>query len=266
MKEKENQKLLVKFKSDMFKIGAGRDGSERLNNENSYKLFIDYAFKSTIQALYFVPGFTAAMDWNDSVQECLDNPLDSPELDQAVKSYRDVVRANAPFTDVFSMLHEELLLSGRRGDGLGAYYAPMDISDLIAELMPLLSSDKSVFDMCSGAGSLDLAPLKRCALENPNALGSIPLILADIDEFACKVAFVQIASNMLLHCMRLGVVAIYNCNIITDWLVPGKLMICYKAPESVVISSIRAGQLKAFNDVMVLCNTGRECSTQAVSG
>lgn len=262
---KKNQELLVKFKSDLFKIGAGRDGSERLNNETSYKLFIDYALKSTIQALYFVPGFAAELEWNDSVQECLDNPLDTPELDQAVKSYRDVVRANAPFTDVFSMLHEELLLSGRRGEGLGAYYAPMDISDVIAQLMPLLSSDKSVFDMCSGAGSLDLAPLKRCALENPDALGSIPLILADIDEFACKVAFVQIASNMLLHCMRIGVVAVYNCNLITDWLVPGKLMICYKAPESVVISSIRAGQLKAFNEVMDLCKDSSEDTRNAVT-
>jgi predicted RNA methylase len=264
MKDNENQKLLVKFKSDLFKIGAKLDGSEQRNKEASYKLFIDYAFKSMLQALSLMQICGSEFYMKKQVEESLWNVKDSPELGQAVKSYCELVRACDPFTDVFSMLHEELLLTGRRGEGLGQFYTPSDIADVLAQLMPLLSGGKKIEDFCCGAGSLPLAALKRCAMTTPDALATVTVILNDIDELACKVAFLQVVANMLVHSIQLGTLLMYNCNVITEWGEPNTLMIGYKAPEIHPDSSIMASRLNAFNEVMKLCKRDSELPVNAV--
>jgi hypothetical protein len=50
MKEKENQKPLVKFKNDLLKVGAKLGGSEHRRIEEAYKLFIAYAFNMTYRS------------------------------------------------------------------------------------------------------------------------------------------------------------------------------------------------------------------------
>lgn len=264
MKENKSQKLLVKFKSDLFKIGAKLDGSEQRNKEASYKLFIDYAFKSMLQALSLTQICGSDLYMKKHVEESLQNIKDSPELGQSVKSYCELVRACDPFTDVFSMLHEELLLTGRRGEGLGQFYTPSDIADVLAQLMPLLSGGKKIEDFCCGAGSLPLAALKRCAMTTPKALETVTVILNDIDELACKVAFLQVVANILVHRVQLGTVLMYNCNIITEWGEPNTLMVGYRAPEIQPDSSITAGQAKAFNEVMKLCKRAEDRTLSAV--
>ncbi|EMG2881724.1 N-6 DNA methylase [Pseudomonas aeruginosa] len=249
---KENE-LLKKFKKDLFKVGSNLDGSEQRNKEASYKMFVDYAFKSMLQALSLMEICGSKIYMKEHVRESLLNIEDSPALGQSVKSYCELVRACDPFTDVFSMLHEELLLTGRRGDGLGQFYTPSDIADVLAQLMPLLSGGKKIEDFCCGAGSLPLAALKRCAMTTPDALATVTVILNDIDELACKVAFLQVVANMLVHRVQLGTVLMYNCNIITDWSEPNTLMVGYKSPEIQPESSITAGQAKVFNKVMRLC-------------
>ncbi len=255
MKESE---LLKKFKKDLFKVGSNLDGSEQRNKEASYKMFIDYAFKSMLQALSIMQICDSDLYMKKYVKESLQNIKDSPELGQSVKSYCELVRACDPFTDVFSMLHEELLLTGRRGEGLGQFYTPSDVADVLAQLMPLLSDGKKIEDFCCGAGSLPLAALKRCAMKTPDALATVTVILNDIDELACKVAFLQVVANMLVHRVQLGTVLMYNCNIITEWSEPNTLMVGYKAPEIQPDSSIRAGRVKAFNEIMTLCKSTSE--------
>lgn len=265
MKDEEKQKLLVKFKSDLFKIGAKLDGSEQRNKEASYKIFVDYAFRSMLQALCLMEICGSEIYMKQAVRKSLLNIKDSPELGQSVKSYCELVRACEPFTDVFSMLHEELLLTGRRGEGLGQFYTPPDLADGLAQLMPLLSAGKIINDICCGAGSLPLAALKRCAMTTPDALATVTVILNDIDELACKVAFLQVVANMLVHRVQLGTVLMYNCNIITEWDEPNTLMVGYKAPEIKPDSSIISARLKAFNEVMKLCKASNERSTKAVT-
>ena len=249
----EKQKLLVNFKNDMFKIGSSRDGSEQRHKEASYMMFIDYAFRSMLQALSLMQANGSELYLNDSSAGSLHGIVDSPELGQSVRSYCELVRANDPFTDVFSMLHEELLLTGRRGEGLGQFYTPADLADLLAQLMPLLSDGKWIEDFCCGAGSLPLAALKRCALESPRALATVTVVLNDIDDLACKVAFLQIVSNMLIHRVQIGSVLMFNCNCLTQWNDKETLMVGYKAPDLVPSSSIKAGNLEAFDKVMALC-------------
>ena len=249
------QKLLVNFKSDMFKIGSGCHGSEQRNKEASYKMFIDYAFRSMLQALSVMQVNGSEFYLNDSNADSLHRIVDTPELGQAVISYCELVRANEPFTDVFSMLHGELLLTGRRGEGLGQFYTPADIAELLAQLMPLLSDGKTIEDFCCGAGSLPLAALKRCALETPGALATVNVVLNDIDELACKVAFLQVVSNVLIHRVLIGSVLMYNCNVITQWGEKDTLMVAYKAPVRVHSSSVKAGNVEAFDKVMAMCKT-----------
>lgn len=263
MKEK-NQKLLGEFKSDLFKIGAKLGGSERRNKEASYKMFIDYAFKSMLQALSLMQTFGAELYMKKRVEESQWNVKDSPELGQSVKSYCELVRACDPFTDVFSMLHEELLLTGRRGEGLGQFFTPPDLADALAELMPVLTAGKTIEDYCCGAGSLPLAALKRCAMTAPEALSTVTLILNDIDELACKVAFLQVVANMLVHRVQIGKVRMFNCNAITEWSEPNTLLVGYKAPDIQPESSIKAGNVEAFNKVSAMCKSSSEPSTKPV--
>lgn len=255
MKTTEQKELLVKFKSDMFKIGSGRHGSEQRNKEASYKMFIDYAFRAMLQALSLMRVNGSEIYLNESTVESLHSIVDTPELGQSVKSYCQLVKVNEPFADVFSMLHEDLLLTGRRGEGLGQFYTPADLADLLAHLMPLLSDGKWIEDFCCGAGSLPLAALKRCALENPRALATVTVVLNDIDELACKVAFLQIVSNMLIHRVRIGSVLMFNCNCLIQWNDKDTLMVAYKAPDRVPTSSIKAGNVKAFDKAMAMCKT-----------
>lgn len=255
---------MVKFKSDLFKISSNLYGSEQRNKEASYKIFIDYAFKSMLQALSLMKICGSELYMKKRVEESLWNVNDSPALGQAVKSYCELVRACDPFTDVFSMLHEDLLLTGRRGEGLGQFYTPSDVADVLAQLMPLLSDGKMIEDFCCGAGSLPLAALKRCAMTTPDALATVTVILNDIDELACKVAFLQVVANMLVHRVQLGTVLMYNCNIITEWSEPNTLMVGYKAPEIQPESSLTANRLEAFNEVMKLCKRAEERNLSAV--
>lgn len=265
MKKDEKQKLLMKFQSDLFKVGTRFHGSEQRQKEESYKRFIDYAFNSMLQALGVMSFDGSEIYLNDNVYESVKKINDSPELGQAVISYCELVRAYDPFTDVFSMLHEELLLTGRRGEGLGQFYTPSDLAYGLAELMPLLSEGKSIEDFCCGAGSLPLAALKRCALENPQALAMVTVVLNDIDELACKVAFLQVVANVLVNRIKLGSVLMYNCNVITEWGKTNTLMVAYKAPDPARVSPTKAGNVEAFERVMTLCKETSKPTSNAIN-
>jgi type I restriction-modification system DNA methylase subunit len=265
MKAKENQKLLVKFKNDLFKVGAKLHGSEQQQKEESYKRFIDYAFNSMLQALGVMTFDGSEIYLNDDLMQSVKKINDSAELGQAVISYCELVRASEPFTDVFSMLHEDLLLTGRRGEGLGQFYTPSDLADAIGQLMPLLSDGKKIEDFCCGAGSLPLAVLKRCALENPQALETVTVVLNDIDELACKVAFLQVVANVLVKRIKVGSVLMFNCNTLTQWNDKDTLMVAYKASVEGTESPVQAGNVEAFDRVIAMCKDSSKRIKKAVN-
>lgn len=274
MKEKEKQKLLVKFKSDLFKVGSKIIGSEQKRSEESYKLFIEYSFNILHRSW---------MIFNIDPDESIDNGSASimrtsalasfhkvnclDELGQAVVSYCELVQHCEPFTDVLTMLHEEYLLSGRKGEGLGQFYSPADIANFLGGLMftHALSEGKVFDDDCCGAGSLTLGVLRRCYKQSPELLNSWSLELADIDELACKAAFVQIVATMVTHQIPIHEVKIFNHNILTEWRKEENLLVMLRSPDLVPNSSIKAGNVQAFDNVSALCKTSSKRTKEAVA-
>lgn len=274
MKEKENQQLLVKFKSDLLKVGSKIVGSEQKRSEESYKLFIEYSFNMLYRSWKMFNIDPDESKDNGSASIMRTNALASfrkvkclDELGQAFISYCELVQHCEPFTDVLTMLHEEFLLSGRKGDGLGAFYTPADIANLKAELMftDAVATEKVFGDDCSGAGSLTLGVLKRAYKQSPVSLNTWTVELADIDELACKAAFVQIVATMVTHQIPIHKVKIFNHNILTDWRKEENLMVMLRSPDLVPNSSIKAGNVQAFDKVSALCKTSSKRTKEAVA-
>lgn len=274
MKEKENQQLLVKFKSDLLKVGSKIVGSEQKRSEESYKLFIEYSFNMLYRSWKMFNIDPDESKDNGSASIMRTNALASfrkvkclDELGQAFISYCELVQHCEPFTDVLTMLHEEYLLSGRKGDGLGAFYTPADIANLKAELMftDAVATEKVFGDDCSGAGSLTLGVLKRAYKQSPLLLNTWTVELADIDELACKAAFVQILASMVTHQIPIHKVKIFNHNILTEWRKEENLMVMLRSPDLMPSSSIKAGNVEAFDKVSALCKTSSKRTKEAVA-
>ena len=274
MNTKKQQKLLVKFKSDLLKVGSKLAGSEQKRSEESYKLFIEYAFNMLYRSwkMFNIDQDESNDNGSASIMrtsalasfrnvKCLD------ELGQAFISYCELVQHCETFTDVLTMLHEEFLLTGKKGDGLGAFYTPADIANLKAELMftDAVATEKVFGDDCSGAGSLTLGVLKRAYKQSPELLHSWSVELADIDELACKAAFVQIVGSMVIHQIPIHKVKIFNYNILTDWRKEENLMVMLRSPDLVPSSSIKVGNVQAFDKVSALCKTSSKLTKEAVA-
>ncbi|MBK3462660.1 DNA methyltransferase family protein [Pseudomonas haemolytica] len=265
MKKDKSKELLVKFKNDLFKVGYKSCRTEQKNNETSYTTFIEYSFKKAIEYLNLYSVIGGDVFVQDAEVETHKGIQSNAELDDLFSTYCQLVGCHRPFTDLFSMLHEELLLSGKRGEGLGRFYSPPSFADGIVELMPIKNSYKTVGDICSGTGSLKLAGLKRLATENPDALGCLSIVLTDIDELACKVAFIQIAVNMIVNRTQIGSVKMFRCNLITEWRTAGTLMVRYKAPDSVIRRALKARRVKTFNEVIARVKGGYQAPTNALA-
>lgn len=265
MNDNANVELFDEFKNKLFKIGFKSCRSEQKNSEESYKTFIEYSFKQAIDYMNMYLAIGCDVFLHDDQKNSLDKIDNSHELDGVFTLYCQLVKTHKPFTDLFSLLHEDLLLSGRRGEGLGRFYTPPSFADGLAELMPVVGNKLLVGDICSGAGSLKLAALKRLANENPESLGCLSIVLTDIDELACKVAFLQIAANMIVNRTPIGSVKMFRCNLITEWRTAGTLMVQYKAPDSVIKRSLKARKVKTFNEVIGMVRNGLQGSTKAVT-
>lgn len=273
MNDKENKKLLVKFKRHLLKIGSKLGGTEHRRNEEAYELFIAYSFNMLYRSWKMFNIDPDESKDNGSASIMRTNALASfrkvkclNELGQAFISYCELVRHGEPFSDVMTMLHEEFLLSGRKGDGLGAFYTPADIANLKAELMftDAVATEKVFGDDCSGAGSLTLGVLKRAYKQRHDLLNSWTVELADIDELACKAAFVQIVATMVIHQIPIYEVKIFNYNILTDWRKEENLMVMLRSPDLVPNSSIKVGNVQAFHKVSALCKTSSKRTKEAV--
>ncbi|CEL31211.1 hypothetical protein [Pseudomonas fluorescens] len=271
MKEK-NQKLLGKFKSDLQKVGGCLKGSDRNSISAAYKLFIEYAFEMvcdkwvTLNVNEDVADGAIFVRKKDIVHGYEQSGCDFV-LGDALLSYFDLVADSEPFEDIFTMLHEEFLLMGLKGDGLGQFFAASDISYLIGEL--ILTDDSAAkhefSDDCCGAGSLKLGVMKGRYRENPDAFKTMNVEFTDIDELACKSAFIQVVASMIAHEIPINQVRVFNSNILSQWGKPGQLMVGLRSPDRVPVSSIKPGNLRAFEKVSALCKTSLERTREALT-
>jgi len=108
------------------------------------------------------------------------------------KLWFDLVKETEPFADNITELYELDFMKGKKGDGLGFFSTPDDISNLIIKLQNINKERKSeIYDMCCGTGSLCLASLRS---DHNNSY-----MLNDMDELMTSISAMQILSNIATH-------------------------------------------------------------------
>ncbi|WP_162714371.1 hypothetical protein [Pseudomonas putida] len=261
MSSQEKQNLLGKFKNELLNVSSYLKGSEKGKLSESYKLFIEYSFQMICYA-WIDKNMDRRLDNGAWFYVCQDSKRayevfqENHALGDALISYFDLVAAHEPFTDLLTMVHEDLLLSGKGGDGIGQFFTPSDLSNLLSELAFVSGcfTGANQSDDCSGAGSLTLGLLKRRFKADPESLKSLTVEMTDIDELACKAAFIQVAASILSHDIAMKRVLVFKSNVLTEYGENRRLLVELQSPCIEVGSSKKAGLFKAFDKVCELCN------------
>lgn len=261
MNSQEKQNLLSKFKNELLNVSSYLKGSEKGKLYESYKLFIEYSFQMICYA-WIDKNMDRRLDNGAWFYVCQDAKVnynvfqDNYALGDALLSYFDLVAAHEPFTDLLTMVHEDLLLTGKGGDGIGQFFTPSDLSNLLSELAFVSGcfTGANQSDDCSGAGSLTLGLLKRRFKADPESLKSLTVEMTDIDELACKAAFIQVAASILSHDIAMKRVLVFKSNVLTEYGENRRLLVELQSPRIDLGSSNNDGMLAAFNKICELCN------------
>lgn len=261
MSSQEKQNLLGKFKNELLNVSSYLKGSEKGKLSESYKLFIEYSFQMICYA-WIDKNMDRRLDNGAWFYVCQDAKVDyevfqdNHALGDALLSYFDLVAAHEPFTDLLTMVHEDLLLAGKGGEGIGQFFTPSDLSNLLSELAFVSGcfTGANQSDDCSGAGSLTLGLLKRRFKADPESLKSLTVEMTDIDELACKAAFIQVAASILSHDIAMKRVLVFKSNVLTEYGENRRLLVELQSPSIDLGSSNKDGMLAAFNKICELCN------------
>ncbi|QOH68775.1 N-6 DNA methylase [Pseudomonas putida] len=229
------------LKNKIFAITKSLPMNERESQELALRIFIDYCYGSAILAWRRM-NFRASMFTMSNIQCEMPYDADEVALKEAFDMYVGMVASSKPFADVFSILTEEIVLSGRkgksRGKGLGQFFTPEEIAYALPELtfpdpneIKAWDSLKLAGDICCGAGSLTLAFLSHVHDVDSEKLNMLGLILNDIDELACKSTLVQILSTLMIHHIQINNLIMFNANAITEYFEEGHLYFGYTSPD-----------------------------------
>lgn len=244
---------LKEMKNQIFKITAHRNDSIRNNETTAFKAFIAYSFATQFSDFikrYKHYGVTETVleesiflrPSHFGMDEKLFNSFDLDALIQATNLYSLIVKDLPPFTDVLSMLLEEILLTHKRGSELGQFLTPTDIAGSLTELFNeeqlLRTEPYSIGDICVGAGSLILPPLKMKAINTPEKIGLIKLVLNDIDPIMCTAVALQLITNTVQHNIDLNGLTITCANAITEYNKKDSMVFGFKTP-SIVFERIK---------------------------
>lgn len=173
----------------------------------------------------------------------------SSKLDEAYRIYAEIVQESEPFTDVLSLLHEEILLTGGRGDGLGQFFTPPDLARSLAMFLFNENTEYSngtirLSEPCCGSGALALAPLNQMFKTAPERLRDVHLILNDIDSLAVKSAILQVLMTCIYHNIELSRVDVYNANLITEYMKGDTFFMAFETPTE------KPEAFRAFEEIM----------------
>ncbi|MFP6782809.1 MAG: N-6 DNA methylase [Pseudomonas sp.] len=173
------------------------------------------------------------------------------KIDVAYRLYAELVKDSEPFTDVLSMLHEEILLSGGRGEGLGQFFTPPDLARSLAmmlfnETTQYPSGTIRFSEPCCGSGALALSPLNQMYKTAPERLRDVHLMLNDIDSLAVKSAILQVLMTCIYHNIELSRVDVYNANLITEYSKGDTFFMAFETPKE------KPEAFRAFEEMMRL--------------
>ena len=238
------------LKSSIFQITSHHKGGERGRQDLAFSVFVKFSLGVMLNQLiarYRHYGITDTElaehicidDTHFRLDEKLFGTLNIQALATSVRLYKEVVEALPAFSDVLTMLIEEIALADRSGDGLGQFLTPNDLSSLLAMLLHTLETNDrgaranswAFYDMSCGAGSLQLP---RVAIEADNGREKTNLIdleMNDLDPFMCCAAALQFVSSIVVHEQDLHQLRVTCSNALTETKPHSKSMIVIKTPE-----------------------------------
>ena len=239
------------LKSSIFAITSHQTGGVRAKQDLAFSVFVKFSLGVMLNQLiarYRHYGITETElaehiyidDTHFRLDEKLFGTLNIQALATSVRLYKEVVEALPAFSDVLTMLIEEIALADRSGDGLGQFLTPNDLSSLLAMLLHTLETNDrgaranswTFYDMSCGAGSLQLP---RVAIEADNGREKtkhIDLEMNDLDPFMCCAAALQFVSGIVVHEQDLHQLRVTCSNALTETKPHSKSVVVIKTPEN----------------------------------
>ncbi|WP_132577675.1 N-6 DNA methylase [Pseudomonas aeruginosa] len=230
---------MKKLLDSIYQITKNEKESESRNLEKAFKVFVNFSLSQLLLVYMRKTGSSQErfLITKDVISSDISNfSCDSKVLLNALSEYMKVVVSEEPFTDTLSETYEELFLTGRRGERLGQFMTPPDLSRAVSKLMlddsAVSAIEKPIWfsEPCCGTGSMALATLHRIWSLNPEKLGLVNLLLNDIDETMVRVALLQVLSSVVLHNLDLNEVRSFNANLITEYFSDNTHFISFRKP------------------------------------
>ncbi|KPY97999.1 hypothetical protein ALQ37_200202 [Pseudomonas syringae pv. aptata] len=261
MNDLKNQ--IVNLKKTIFKITKNVIDSDSKNQTLAFKCFVQLALHTSIHNLtkrfehhglspfmldhHLVVG--EALIQYEGRHEALTH-IDESSLIDAVNLYNHIVKKNEPFTDVLSLLAEEITISKKQAKSLGQYMTPPDLARAVASLLnPDDYPDKptKVCDFCVGYGALILGRIEKGLKANPKSLRHVEVIVNDIDPFMSNVTALQIITNTVHNNLDIKELVVLCSDVIKDYRSGNaSFVIKYRTPQIVLDDIERIHKEKAL--------------------
>lgn len=213
MNDLKNQ--IKNLKQTIFKISENCRDSDNANQQLAFKAFIHLALQCHLTI--FIARFKHYASSNDEVRQAIqigrefskfDNAekilkiLNLEALEQAVDLYSLIVKEAPAFTDVLSLLMEEIFLTRRRGEKLGQFMTPKNLAEGGARFLNSENNFVAPYhfhDPAVGNGALLLAQLSYEFKIDRNRTRLMKIWVNDIDPFMCNITTLQVLANLNQH-------------------------------------------------------------------
>ena len=223
------------LKASIFQITSHHTVGVRAKQDLAFSVFVKFSLGVMLNQLiarYRHYGITDTEltehiyidDTHFRLDEKLFGTLNIQALATSVRLYKEVVEALPAFSDVLTMLIEEIALDGKKGDGLGQFLTPPDLANLIDELIEASESvltqprnkPHGMQDDCSGSGSLTLPRAMRDAAKGHLFIRMLDVKVNDFDPFMCCAAALQFVSSIVVHEQDLHQLRVTCSNALTE--------------------------------------------------
>ncbi|GFZ62146.1 hypothetical protein PSE10A_46570 [Pseudomonas amygdali pv. eriobotryae] len=238
------------LKSSIFQITSHHTGGERAKQDLALSVFVKFSLGVMLNQLvsryrhYGITDLELAEhifidDTHFALDEKLFSTLNAEALATSVRLYKELVEALPAFSDVLTMLIEEIALFRRSGEGLGQFLTRTDLSSLLGSLLHTLESQHratgtdswTFYDSTCGAGSLQLPRVAIEARKGREKTRLINLEMNDIDPSMCCAAALQFVASIVIHEQDLHQLRVTCSNALTETKPHSKSLVVIKTPE-----------------------------------
>ena len=256
-------KQIENLKKTIFKITKNVLDSDSKNQALAFKCFIQLALHTSINNLtqrfmhHGLPQFLLehhlvvgeALIQYEGSQKALEL-IDESSLIDAVNLYNQIVKQNDPFTDILSLLSEQITISKKQSKSLGQFMTPPDLARAVATLLnqdDYPDKPTKVCDFCVGYGALILARIGKGFKANPKSVQHLEVIVNDIDPFMCNVTALQIITNTVHNNLDIRELVVLCSDVIKDYKSGNaSFVIKYRTPKIVLEDIERIHKEKAL--------------------